>query len=225
MMSLGISMPACGGVEHSGQVTIGTDYLFRGISQTMSAPSVQAEVYVEHDSGWYGWAWGSNVDFVPAGAAPDGAELEIDIAVGYAIELGDALLLSLESVAYLFPGTRAGYEYDYTEWLLCARVQDRHRLTAGYSDDVFGTDRPGRYIAAGSMIDLTERIGIDMEVGHYDLQHALGVSYAFAATTLVYTADLLEWRLSYYTSSNEANIVVDPTTASDRLVLAVSMPF
>src|SRR3546814_1978703 len=43
-------------------VALGTDYVFRGISQTDEEPTVQGGFDWSHDSGIYLGIWGSNVD-------------------------------------------------------------------------------------------------------------------------------------------------------------------
>src|SRR3546814_12414933 len=60
-------------------VALGTDYVFRGISQTDEEPTVQGGFDWSHDSGIYLGIWGSNVDFDDG----DEAHLETDIYGGW----------------------------------------------------------------------------------------------------------------------------------------------
>ena len=218
------------GVAHAstdigGELTIATDYMYRGVSQTMSDPALQVELAIENDTGWYGYLWASNVDFVPAAGPDDGAELEVNVAVGFSHGLSDSLSASLEGVAYVFPGTKPGYDYDYAEWLLGLQLHGRHRLTVGYSNSVFGSSDIGRFYAAATTLDLTSRARLDVELGYYDLQDALNFSYGYAEASIVYDANRFEWRLSYLTSDDDARTGFDPSTVRDRLVFAVSMSF
>lgn len=224
-LSHGLSAAAVAAVNVGGELTIATDYMYRGVSQTMSDPALQAEFAVEHDAGWYGWVWASNVDFVAAGAADDGADLEINIAVGYNHEISESLAVSIENVAYVFPGTRPGYDYDYTEWLLGLSFYERHCLTVGYSGRVFGTSDIGRFYAASTTIDLMPRASLDIELGYYDLQDALAFSYGYAEAAIVYDSGPIQWRLSYLTSNDEARTGFDPAAVDNRLVVAISMSF
>src|SRR3546814_12264093 len=57
----------------SGNATATSDYIFRGISQTSEKVAFQPSVTVEHESGFYGYVWGSNVDFDEPG---DGISFE-----------------------------------------------------------------------------------------------------------------------------------------------------
>ncbi len=66
----------------SGSAAVTTDYRFRGITQTLSDPAVQAGFTLGHASGFYFGLWGSNVDF------GDGSpHLELDPSLGYATTL------------------------------------------------------------------------------------------------------------------------------------------
>lgn len=206
-----------------GELTIASDYMFRGVSQTMSGPALQAGLAIEDDTGWYGWVWASNVDFVGGSGPDDGADLEVDFAVGYGYDLGDSLSVSVERVAYVFPGTKPGYDYDYGEWLLGLQLHERHSATFGFSRDVFGTGKIGRYYAASTSLDLAARAHLDFELGYYDLQDALNFSYGYAEAAIVYDADAVQWRLSYLASDDEARANFDRSTVRGRLVIAFSI--
>ena len=75
----------------SASLTLGSDVLFRGVSQSLGGAAAQAAIDVEFESGVYGYVWASNVDFVPDGEPDDGARVEIDAALGYTRELNDQL--------------------------------------------------------------------------------------------------------------------------------------
>ena len=49
--------------EVSGNVSIGTDYVYRGISQTTENPTIQGGFDLESETGLYIGIWTSNVDF------------------------------------------------------------------------------------------------------------------------------------------------------------------
>jgi uncharacterized protein (TIGR02001 family) len=224
-MSYGLPAAAAADVDIGAQVTIASDYMFRGVSQTMSQPALQAELAAEYDNGWYGWVWASNVDFVAAGDPDDGADLEINVAVGYQHDVSDSLTVNVEGVAYVFPGTKTGYDYDYAEWLLGLQIHERYRLTFGYSKTVFGTNDSGRFYAAATTLDLTSRSWLDLELGYYDLDEALDMSYRYAEASFVYDAEPLQWRLSYFMGDDAAAPDFGSAAVRDRLVVAVNISF
>jgi uncharacterized protein (TIGR02001 family) len=67
------------GITTTGNVTLSTDYRFRGISQTSNNPAIQGAINFNHESGLYAGVWGSNIDGF--GTA------EMDATLGYATKL------------------------------------------------------------------------------------------------------------------------------------------
>ena len=84
----------------SGNATLATDYVWRGLSQTWGKPALQATLEVAHSSGFYVGFFGSNVapQFVP------NANLETDWYGGYRGKAGD-FSYDLNAVYVLFPGS------------------------------------------------------------------------------------------------------------------------
>ena len=81
--------------EWSANAGVTSDYLFRGITQTLGAPAVSGGIDYEHESGFYVSGWVSNVDF---GAEAElgnisifasAPSVEADIILGYAGTAGE----------------------------------------------------------------------------------------------------------------------------------------
>lgn len=213
------------GADVYGQVTVATDYLFRGVSQTMSGPALQAELGVEHDSGWYGYAWASNVRFTDGSAPDDGARVELNLGVGYILTVNERLTLELGATAYRFPDTKPGYDYDYDDWHIAIGVDDEHRLTVGYSGSVFNSGTGGTYYELGTVRALTDRLNLCLEVGHYDLERAYQMSYQWGEVAVTGTSPFFDWRLSYFRTAGSAGKIFEPSTIDNRLVFELSLPF
>lgn len=81
--------------EVSGNVSLGTDYVYRGISQTSENPAVQGGFDIESDGGLYAGIWGSNVDF-------DGS-IELDLYVGYGGSLSETVSYDVGVLRYEYP--------------------------------------------------------------------------------------------------------------------------
>src|SRR5690606_41769118 len=76
--------------EVTGEVTVVSDYLFRGVTQTNEKPALQAGLTWEHASGFYAGAWGSSISWL-SDADPDvSSQVELDGFVGYAADFGDS---------------------------------------------------------------------------------------------------------------------------------------
>lgn len=79
----------------TGNMTIASDYRFRGISQTYKGPAIQGGVDYSHESGLYLGNWNSNVS---SAVYTGGAGIEMDFYGGYKKAFGDFGL----DVGYLF---------------------------------------------------------------------------------------------------------------------------
>lgn len=55
--------PAVSSWQSSGNLTLISDYLFRGISQTNEGMALQGSLMLAHSDGWYVSSWASNIRF------------------------------------------------------------------------------------------------------------------------------------------------------------------
>lgn len=207
-----------------GDVTVATDYVFRGVSQSMSSPVLQGNLTLEHENGWYANAWASNIDFTQDGDPDDGARLEVDIELGYYRASSDRTAVSLSWANYLFPGTEPGVDYNYSEILGGLSIDEQHYLTIGYSDDVFASGERGVFFAIGTSIGV-KNTTLGAEFGYYDLDRAYDASYQYGELSLSGSGAAFDWRLSYVSTSNQAGRIYYESTLRDRLVLGISKSF
>lgn len=91
--------------EHTltGNLTLASDYRFRGISQTYKLPAVQGGLDYAHSSGLYLGTWLSNVS---GNSYNNGAGLEWDLYGGYKFAVAQDVTLDLGALAYVYPGAR-----------------------------------------------------------------------------------------------------------------------
>lgn len=92
-------------------LTVLSDYRFRGYSLSDEQPALQGEVAVSGASGFYGWAWASTIDEYGQDASGEGATVELDFGAGRAFSLG-AYDLDLGVSLYTYPG---GHDVNYVE--------------------------------------------------------------------------------------------------------------
>jgi uncharacterized protein (TIGR02001 family) len=91
--------------EVSGSLTLTSDYLFRGISQSGEEPALQGGVEYASDAGFYAGAWGSSISWL-SDADPDvSSQVEIDGYLGYRGSFGDTGLgYDIGALYYWYPG-------------------------------------------------------------------------------------------------------------------------
>lgn len=150
----------------SGNVSLASDYVFRGQSQTQEDAAVQGGLDLKY-RGFYVGAWGSNVDF------DSDATAEIDYYGGYVFGLTDDLSLNIGYIRYSYAGES---DLDYDEVKAALGWKD---LTVGvnYSWDYLGEDPFGDgdvdffyYFA-----DYRFALPADFSLGlHVALNHAAG---------------------------------------------------
>ncbi|MDP1533496.1 MAG: TorF family putative porin [Rubrivivax sp.] len=91
----------------SANITLTSDYLFRGVSQTTNKPAIQGGFDYAHPSGFYVGTWASNVDWV---TTKDNTSMEIDLYAGYAGSLPAGLGYDVGAITYYYPGNKIAGE-------------------------------------------------------------------------------------------------------------------
>ncbi|MBV8658535.1 MAG: hypothetical protein JO142_11985, partial [Burkholderiales bacterium] len=89
----------------TGNVSLTSDYIFRGITQTNNHPAIQGGFDFAHKSGFYLGTWGSSISWLSdagAGSLP----MEWDIYGGYKGNIVDDVGFDVGVLEYYYPGTR-----------------------------------------------------------------------------------------------------------------------
>ena len=147
-------------------LSVTSDYVFRGITQTDFKPAVQGGLdYAFGDSGFYVGVWGSNVDF----ADSDGPDLEIDSYVGYNTDVSDSLNLDFSVVRYSYLGERDVYgNIDYTEFLGKATYDEMLTFTVGYANNYSNLDYSSLYFSLAGEWEIGNEVSLNASIGHSD---------------------------------------------------------
>ncbi|MGH8807744.1 MAG: TorF family putative porin [Noviherbaspirillum sp.] len=150
----------------TGNVTVATDYRFRGISQTFRKPAVQGGFDYAHSSGFYVGNWNSNVS---GNQYPDGAGLEMDFYGGYKFAVTPDFTADVGLLKYYYPGAAiAGVRPDALELYVGASWK---WLSAKYShavsDDYFGfTNADGSYyLDLNANFEVADKTTLGFHVG------------------------------------------------------------
>ncbi len=84
-------------------VSLVSDYLYRGISQTGANPAIQGGFDVAHASGAYAGIWGSSISWVSDGGVATSAGTELDTYFGYKGAAG-GVSYDVGFLRYNYPG-------------------------------------------------------------------------------------------------------------------------
>src|SRR5574343_1438133 len=71
--------------EHTftGNMTLASNYIFRGISQSQNNPAIQGGFDYAHSSGFYLGTWASNISWLSDGRSDVSSSVEVDIYGGF----------------------------------------------------------------------------------------------------------------------------------------------
>lgn len=112
--------PSVLGFALTGSTTVGSQYIFRGLTQTDGKATVQAELDLVHPAGFYASAAFSNISWITDqfSAGPVSAGIEVDLFGGYKWGFAKGWTLDLGACRYLYPGdyrSLPGYDPNTTE--------------------------------------------------------------------------------------------------------------
>lgn len=93
-----------GPITVSGTVGLVSDYRFRGVSMTDEEMAIQGGLTATHESGLYAGVWASNLS---GWGTFGGANMELDLVGGYAMEVSSGVTLDVGLTWYMYPG---GYD-------------------------------------------------------------------------------------------------------------------
>jgi uncharacterized protein (TIGR02001 family) len=91
----------------TGSISLTSDYLFRGVSQTNQEPALQGGIEYAHDSGFYVGAWGSNISWLSDTVVVGddiSSSLELDGYLGYRGKAGEIFSYDVGVLTYYYPG-------------------------------------------------------------------------------------------------------------------------
>lgn len=207
----------------TGSLTLTTNYMNRGVSQSNNVPAVQGSLtYTFTPTGIYFNVWGSNVDQ----PAPDGSTgtLEIDTLAGISNDIGDHFNYNLAFARYFYPKAE---QLNYNEIIGNVGL---YFLTAyvAYSANEFNVHKPGIYYNGGVKFELPEMNGylanmtLAATIGRYDLPKEAGTSYNDYQVTL--SKDIKTYTIALqWTDTNHR--FLDNSLDSGHLVASVTANF
>jgi uncharacterized protein (TIGR02001 family) len=206
----------------SGSVTLTSDYVFRGISQSDGAAAIQGSL--DYSNGiFYAGLWGSSVNFGAVGPT-DLASMELDAYVGVKPTTGP-VNWDLGVIGYFYPNsTDLVGEFDYYEGKVAASISPADGFTLGaavfYSPDFFAETGDAYYVELNGSYAFSDAFSVSAAYGNQDVDligdydtWSVGAKYAYAGFT---------FGLTY--SDSEAfdeGFVFDETLSDGRFVLSV----
>ena len=171
----------------TGNFTLASEYLYRGIAQTRGNPAVQGGFDYSHASGFYVGTWASNISWIQdAGPGANAARtasapIEIDVYGGYKGTITGDFGYDLGVLTYNYPGSnklRGAGKPDTTElygavsykWL---SLKYSHTLTSLFGfikDDGVSKTKGSGYLDLSGNWDMGNGYGLTAHVGHQSVK-------------------------------------------------------
>jgi uncharacterized protein (TIGR02001 family) len=161
----------------TGNISLVTDYRYRGISQSRLKPALQGTVDFAHKSGFYLGAFATNIKWVKDGGG--NGNVEIDLYGGYKGTIVGDLGYDVGLLQYLYPSnnftpsanTLEGYGgLTYKQFTL---KYYRSFTTLFATPNSKGSG----YIDAGASFDLGDGWGVNAHIGHQSVRNNSAGSY------------------------------------------------
>lgn len=209
--------------EIGGYVTLTTDYVKRGVTQSDSDPALQLGAEVNFDNGFYFGAWASTVD-INNGPTRQ-RDTEVNYYAGYLWEAADTLLLSATVIAYEFPGQMGSVDYGYQEYSVAANYDDRVWLEYAYSPDLYHSGDSSSNIDLYAEWPLKNHWAIGAGAGHYDVSNFTGESYQYWQLGITKSLQWADIDLRFYDTDSWVPVLSNPDRAKARVALKIQIPF
>ena len=179
-----LSSPTFAGVE--GNVTLASNYIWRGIDRNNSNPSIQGGFDLNFQNGLYSGIWASNIEGEQASN-----NIEMDIYAGYTRDMGN-FGLDIAYIRYEFPKATP----DFKELMLQGSYKG---LSLAYYQNLSDPDvgESENYLRVKAEINLPGAVGMTLSAGQNSVKsgeevndaligfnkHAGGVNLGISATS------------------------------------------
>lgn len=218
--------------EHTftSNVTLASEYIYRGIGQTNRKPAVQGGVDYAHSSGVYLGAWGSNVSWLSDGSSTVSNSLEMDFYGGFKNTVGD-FGYDVGLLQYFYPGSGYGNNPNTLEGYIGGSYSILSLKYSHAFSDLFGwTDSKGSgYLDLSATYELTPGLNLVGHVGRQKVKgdnsgasytdYKLGVTKDFSGTVVGLSYITTNASQGYYTNAFGKDL------GKDRVQLTVTRTF
>jgi len=141
----------------SSTVTLASDYLFNGVTQTRENPALQVSLDWSNNEGAYAGVWASNVDF------GNEIDIEFDGYMGYTGQLNEGMWFDTGFAYYSYHGGSSASDINYVE-VYGAVGAGNTTLKLWYSPDYAGTDAKHYVLALMQTIPINDNLSINFQI-------------------------------------------------------------
>jgi uncharacterized protein (TIGR02001 family) len=211
--------------ELHGYLTLASDYVFRGVSQSDEDPTAQAGIDYLHPAGVFAGAFAARTKFRDSPFGSNPGDFELDAYLGYGRAGGGDWSWDVAAIRYDFPDS-SGFDYSYHELAANLHFRDVLRIGATMSDDAAASGASGWTAEVELRQPLGERFQLSGSLGHYEFERSDWGDYRYWDLGVSADAGPVTFDLRYFDTSGEvAASFLDPSLPEARLVGSVSVGF
>lgn len=175
------------GAVPGGAVSVTSDYVLRGVSQSNGESAVQGDAHWNFAARWSAGVWASQVRY-----APGSTTAEYALYLQWRRALSGDLDLSAELAHYRYPNDPRPIAYDYAEASLSIAWRDQIYVAATWTprlnlyslDDGLASDRQVLTVETSWHRTVAARFDVTAGLGFYGPQGLDYASYAYGNVTL-----------------------------------------
>ncbi len=203
----------------SANVTLTTNYMYRGVTQTSDGPAIQGGFDYEHGPFYVG-TWASSLDFDDG----SGSGIEIDYYAGWAPSM-NGVDLDFGVLYYTYPDSRDDLaEQDFLELYAGAGTSIGEKVSVSvkvsYSPDFYLESGGAWYPEISLGVAITDNLSADIHAGFQSFEDSLQDDYTDYNLGLTYSCDWADFDLRYFDTSDRIG-----GSADDVFVFSISRSF
>lgn len=203
-----------------GSLTLASDYIFRGLTQTNEKPALQGGLEYDDASGVYAGFWGSNINWLSDYSttdAPVSSSVEFDFYVGYRGKFSDDWGYDVGVYTYYYPGDYpSGFTSANTTEIYGAlsykflSLKYSHALTNAFG---FSDSKNSAYIDLSANYEFVPTWLVNAHVGHQRIDGLDVASYTDWKLGITKNLDKgFALALAYYDTNADKPTYTNPNT-------------
>ncbi len=222
-----LGLLACGPLhahEFHGYLTLVSDYVFRGASQSNGDPTVQAGLDYVHPGGVFAGVFAAHTEFPDNSFGSNPGSIELDAYLGYSREIARDWSWDVAALHYDFPDS-TGFDYSYRELIANLHFRDTFRLGATVSDDAGAGGASGWTTEIELRRSLSDRYQVSGSLGYYEFGRNDWDDYLYWDLGVSAVAGPVTFDLRYFDTNGSEAGFAGPKLTGSRLVGSVSVGF
>jgi uncharacterized protein (TIGR02001 family) len=210
--------------ELNGYLTLTSDYVFRGASQSNEDPTLQVGVDYLHADGLFAGIFAARTEFPDSVFGTNPGSVELDAYLGYSRAAGRNWSWDIAALHYDFPDSE-GFDYSYEELAANLHFRDILRIGATLSDDAGASGASGWTAEIELRQSLGERFQLSGSLGNYEFSRANWNDYVYWDVGASAVSGRWTFDIRYYDTNTEQAGIADPLLTRSRVVGSISLAF